>query len=219
MHDLNDMFYNDAYQRQQHLAYAKDLLDSIKHYADPKKNILALGRSWMSDALLAMKADVTVLPDNIDKDQRFDVILALDEILTREPEEQAQKKLITQIVGLLKPQGTLIASLRDYKNGGYHKRPLGDTISAKINDHRFVITEVNEIDNNDKQRWFQKIYVVEDDESFVCLEAGHRRTLYFKQFAKYCADAGCDSFGTFKNQFWRGHLRRTLEHLVYARAR
>lgn len=218
--DLNDAFYSDKNQRKHYLEKAALLMDAALAELNLKpKKILALNRSWASELFLERGENIVVLPGQIDLNDRFDLILAMDEILTRESDEQSQKKLIMQLTGLLAPGGVMLATLRDYRNVNYHRRPLGDNTFTQLGKDRLVITEVNDLDMNDKQRWGQKIHVVVNDQNFTCLDAGIRRTLYFKQLAKYCHDANLEKFGVFKELFWRGHLRRAPEHLVYARAK
>lgn len=218
---LNELFFSDKLQRKHYLDRTAALFDPIfvELNIKPGSKILALSRSWLSDLLIDRGEDVTVLPAQISSTNKYDLILALDEILTRESDEQSQKKLIVQILNLLSPDGILIATLRDYRNNNYHRRPLGDNIFAQIGRDRLVVTEVNDLDMNDKQRWNQKIHMVVNDQDFICIEAGYRRTLYFKQLAKYCNDSNIDKFGVFKDYFWRGHLRRSPEHIIYARAK
>ena len=218
--NLNDLFFSDNSQRNFYLQRAEELIDTaMKELKHQPVKILALNRSWASDLMVKRGLDITVLPEKIDLNDRYDLILALDEVLTREADELSQKKLITQLLGMLAPKGILMASLRDYKNTNCHRRPLGDSSFNRLGKDSIVISEVNELDMHDKQRWYQKLHVVVNDSEFTCLEVGARRTLYFKQLAKYCADSNETHFGVLKNVFWKSHLRRTPEHVVYARAK
>ena len=218
--DLNEAFYSDKFQRKFYLDRAAALIDPALAELNMKPGkVLALSRSWVSDLLLERGENVRVLPAQLDLSERFDLILAMDEVLTRESDEQSQKRLISQITSLLAPGGVMLATLRDYRNSNCHRRPLGDNTFSQLGKDRIVITEVNDLDQNDKQHWNQKLHVVINDREFTCIEAGPRRTLYFKQLAKYCSDADLEKFGVFKELFWRSHLRRAPEHLVYARAR
>lgn len=214
---LNDAFYSDATQRRFHLDKAKDTLRALEQQlAWSRGTVLALGRSWLSEHLRQLGHDV-VFPNNLIGQSRFSLILALDEVLTKEEHEQDQRKHITQLIELLDKNGLLIASLRDFKNSNYHRRPLGDCSYNMLGESKVITLEVNDINHSDKQAWNQKIYVTVDDFDHVCLDIGKRRTLYFKQLAKYCLDAGAPTFGVIKDSYWRNHLRRSPEHIVYAR--
>lgn len=220
LEDLDLMFYGDENYQRSYREQASSVLAKVRSTLDAStKKTLALRRSWLSDTIATQGDDVTVLPNGLDRDPKFDMILAVDEILTWEADESMQRKIVSQLVGLLSPGGVMLISLRDFKNSGCHKRPLGDSIYSQLGRDRLVITEVNELDHSDKQRWQQKLHVVANDEQFRCLELGARRTLYFKQLARYCMDAGFGEFGTIKDGYWRNHLRRSPEHLLFARAK
>lgn len=216
--ELNETFYDNDAQRKFHMYRAKSFYNDIVSTLgiDPV-TILALSRSWLSEYLISIGKSVK-FPFQISKHDRFDLIIAVDEVLTRDTDEDSQKKHITQIVGLLNPEGCLLASLRDYRNSNWHKRPLGDTAYNMIDGHTMVTVEVNDPDQRDKQAWEQKMNIIVNDNELTTLNLGARRTLYFKQLAKYCADAGADVFGVLKELHWKNHFRRTPEHVVYAKA-
>ena len=218
--EINDLFYADREQRKNYIQSARDVFDKVKTQLNVEPDrILALNRSWFSEMLIAQGKDVLVLPSALNPDDRFDMVLATDEMLTRTDSEIEQKNIIQQLVSLLAPGGVLLVSLRDFKNTYCHRRMIGDSCFAQINRDRYVITEVNEPSSQDKQKWSAKYHVVVNDQDFSCLEVGSRRTLYFKQLAKYCSDSGVTDFGNIKDGYWRNHLRRMPEHLIYARTK
>jgi len=215
--ELNQAFYGDRSYKNLYMPKAKQIYDSILDQIGLRpKSILCLTRTWISEYLQESDKDV-MFPNTITNNDGFDLILGFDEVLTRERNESDQKKLIQQIMQLVKPNGYLIASLRDYRNTNCHRRPLGDSIFARLNDDDVITVEVNGLDRHEKQAWRQKLHVIVNDSEFVCLDLGHRRTLYFKQMAKYCMDAGASDFSVSKDLHWSNHLRRIPEHLAFAR--
>jgi hypothetical protein len=144
-----------------------------------------------------------------------DKVLALDETLCRFSNEVLQKQSITSLLTLLAPQGLLLVSLRDYRNGNFHRRPLGDTVINEIDGEEYVTVEVNQHGSHDKQSWNQKMYFIKNHKDLQVINCGDRRTLYFKQLAKYCNDFGITNFGIYKEIFWRNTWRRTPEHLAW----
>lgn len=214
---INDAFYSDQAQRRFHLQKAAETYDGIAAQLGwTGGSVLALGRSWLSEHLINLGRKV-IFPNEITAASKFSMILALDEILTKEEHEQDQRKHITQLVNLLDHDGLFIASLRDFRNSNCHRRPLGDACINNLGHHKIVSQEVNDISANDKQAWTQKLYITIDDRDFHCMRLGKRRTLYFKQLAKYCLDAEVPNFGVLKDLYWRNHLRRSPEHIIYAR--
>lgn len=216
---INDAFYSDHMQRRFHVDKAKQTYQAVLRQLDTTPGIiLSLNRTWISEALLEQQVPL-IFPNTIDPGMRFDMILAMDEVLTKEEHEQDQRKHIMQLVSMLNPGGTLIASLRDFKNTNCHRRPLGDACMNHVGGAKVVSQEVSELVDNDKQAWHQRMYVTVNDTQFTCLNLGRRRTLYFKQLAKYCLDAGAPEFGVLKDTFWRNHMRRSPEHIIWAKAR
>ena len=213
--ELNNAFYEDQDQRRYHLPRSKQFFDqAMQEIGLEPSSILCLSRSWISEHLAETGADVS-FPQDLDGSQ-YDLVIAIDEILTREKDESAQKRLISNIMQLVKPGGYLMASLRDYRNTNCHRRPLGDSCYNMLGSDEMVTTEVNQLDGKDKQAWRQKLHVVINDSELACLDLGHRRTLYFKQMAKYCTDAGASTFAVSKNLHWKGHLRRMPENIAFA---
>lgn len=216
---LNNLFYNDSYYRKVHLQKAKSLYENVTNELGlAPASILALGRSWLSEYLIEENYNVSY-PRDIQVGAKFDLVIALDEVLTRDSDEVSQKNHITTIASMISSNGVMLASLRDFKNTSCHKRALGDACFHNLDKSEIVTVEINKLNNKDKQNWSQYLHVTVDDKEFSCIDAGPRRTIYFKQLAKYCADAGVEQFGILKNVYWKGHLRRTPEHVAYARAK
>ena len=149
--------------------------------------------------------------------KKYDTILAFDEYFTYSDNEAHQRKLIEDSVALLNPGGVLLTSIRDYRNNSVHKRNLGDSSYVNINNTHYVVVEINRPKPTDIQSWSQTNFVIENDDAAIAYELGNRRTLYFKQLAKYCNDAGCKQFGVLKEHFWKSPWRRSMEHIAWSR--
>jgi hypothetical protein len=149
--------------------------------------------------------------------KKYDTVLALDEYFTYVDSEDDQKQLVTNATKLLTPGGILLASVRDYRNNPVHKRNLGDSSYININNTHYVVVEINRPDLLNNQAWHQTNFVIENDDAATAYELGDRRTLYFKQLAKYCNDAGCKQFGVLKEQFWKSPWKRSMEHIAWSR--
>ena len=152
-----------------------------------------------------------------DPEGNYDTVLALDEHFTYADTEQHQRDLVAHAISLLAPGGILLASIRDYRNNPVHKRNLGDTSYININSTHYVVVEINQPGFPDNQSWQQSNFVIENDNAATAYELGNRRTLYFKQLAKYCNDAGCKQFGVLKEHFWKSPWRRSMEHIAWSR--
>jgi hypothetical protein len=178
-------------------------------------NVLNLGTE--NAASLSLKQNGVLVDADSHNNGTYDTILALDEFFTYSENEAEQKQLIEDSVKLLNPGGILLASIRDYRNNPIHKRNLGDSSYININNVHYVVVEINTPDDYNNQMWQQTNFIIESNDKATAYELGNRRTLYFKQLAKYCNDAGCKQFGVLKEQFWKSPWRRSMEHIAWSR--
>lgn len=149
--------------------------------------------------------------------RKYDTVLALDEFFTYSDNEAGQRQIIEDSLSTLLPGGILLTSIRDYRNNSVHKRNLGDSSYVNINNTHYVVVEINRPNTLDSQSWSQTNFVIKNDDAATAYELGNRRTLYFKQLAKYCNDAGCKQFGVLKEHFWKSPWRRSMEHIAWSR--
>jgi hypothetical protein len=190
------------------------VLSIMKESAHQPKEVLSLNENWATLFLKEQGLNVTLLHE-INPNKKYDTILALDETLCRYNSESSQKQAINSLLNSLDKKGLMLVSLRDYRNGNFHRRPLGDTVLNDIDGEEFVTVEVNQSLSNDKQSWYQKMYIVKNHTELTNISCGDRRTLYFKQLAKYSNDFGNCKFGIYKDIFWKGTWRRTPEHITW----
>lgn len=218
MKDLNDLenFALTSHSLQAvHLPKAQNvLMSAFKESAHQPKNILALNENWATVFLREQGLNVSLFSNNT-QNEKYDTILALDETLCKFSTESQQKQAIINLLNCLTDNGLMLVSLRDYRNGNFHRRPLGDTVLNEIDGEEYVTVEVNYHPSHDKQSWNQKMYLIKNHTELQLLNCGDRRTLYFKQLAKYSNDIPNIKFGVYKDLFWKGTWRRTPEHLVY----
>jgi len=173
------------------------------------------GEGACSNALAQIGCDVHVLSDtNIPE---VDTLVAFDEVFTYAASETEQFDLIRNAVAYIATGGLLLTSIRDYRNNPVHKRNIGDATSCQVGSHHYLIVEAQMPSVKDKQQWHQTNFVIADATVATDYTIGMRRTLYFKQLAKYCHDLGCRQFGVVKDQFWRSPWRRQPEHIIWAR--
>jgi hypothetical protein len=192
----------------------KTVMACFKELKHSPKEVLSVNENWATLFLKEQGLSVTLLND-VDKTKKYDTILGLDETLCRYSSESLQKNGIVSLLNYLDKDGLMLVSLRDYRNGNFHRRPLGDTVLNVIDSEDVVTVEVNIHHPQDKQAWNQKMYYIKNGTEFQTLNCGDRRTLYFKQLAKYCSDYGVSKFGFFKDIHWLGTWRRTPEHIAW----
>lgn len=146
--------------------------------------------------------------DNIEESGSVDVCLALDEYFTYAANETEQRDLLSAIQKNLR--GYLVTTLQDYKNHAPHKR---NAVEASYNNNLIIIEE-NIIDRNNRQNWENYIYCIENHNDLTVLGPMPRRTMYFKQLAKYCSDLKGTQFTVQKNLLYRGFYKKNYEHII-----
>jgi hypothetical protein len=189
------------------------IMSAFRELNHQPKDILSLNENWATLFLEEQGLSVTLLSET-KNNKKYDTILALDETLCRYNSESSQKQAINNLLNLLSPNGIMLASIRDYRNGNFHRRPLGDTMLNEIDGEEYITVEVNQ-HLLDKQAWNQKMYLIKNHEELEIINCGDYRTLYFKQLAKYSNDLGNTGFGIFKEIYWRGTWRRSPEHIAW----
>lgn len=215
LRDLDNFALTSPTLHSTYLSKAQTIIMSaFKELEHQPKEVLSLNENWVTLFLKEQGLNVTLLSE-ADTSKKYDTILALDETLCRYSNENLQKQAINNLLDLLSNKGLMLVSLRDYRNGNFHRRPLGDTVLNEIDGEEYVTVEVNIHDSHDKQSWKQKMYLIKNHQEMQVIDCGDRRTLYFKQLAKYSNDFGNTRFGIYKEIFWRGTWRRTPEHLAW----
>jgi len=137
-----------------------------------------------------------------------DVVFALDEYFTYAQTEQEQRNLLNDIKKVIK--GYLITTLQDYKNNAPHKR---SHVESGVYGNT-IIVEQNTTDKNNKQNWQNNIYFIENNRDLTVIGPVERRTMYFKQFAKYTADVNGSNYIVQNNLLYRGFFRKNYEHII-----
>ena len=144
---------------------------------------------------------------------KFDCVLALDEFLTYCDSEQQQKDKLAALSELC--DGWLITTLMDYKNLAPYKKNQIEVLHDYKSDA--ILLEQNTPNPADKQAWFGHFYAITDHKDMQAIGPVPRRTMYFKQLAKYASDLGSTNYVVQKNALYRGFGRKHWEHIITIR--
>jgi hypothetical protein len=144
-------------------------------------------------------------------DKKFDIVIALDEYFTYAPDEFHQRFAVEQIAK--RTNSWLITTLQDYKNFAPHKKNQIEGISIK-NSNNYIVLESSISDKLDKQVWEHYWLCIKNFEMTSCLGPRTRRTMYFKQLAKYASDAGAKQYVIQKNLLYKGFFSKNFEHII-----
>lgn len=149
-----------------------------------------------------------------DLTQPADVCLALDEYFTFAETELDQRTLVAELKNAT--TGYIVTTLQDYKNNTPHKKTSVDS-SLNQSDQDFIIVEQNQIDKVNRQNWKNYIYVITDHTDLTTIGPIERRTMYFKQLAKYTSDLGGAEYTIQKNLLYKGYYKKYYEHIITVR--
>lgn len=154
--------------------------------------------------------NVTVV-DTIDK--HYDCVVATEEYLTFVQTENDQIEKIKFLCDTSNEM--LITTVKDYKNQDFKEREYSQPAVIR-NNELMAYVEMHDWSFQDRNAWKSYLYKLEKLNS-VCLGEWARRTLYFKQFAKFAYDNGASDFLVHKNIMYKSILKKNYEHVISVR--
>lgn len=146
--------------------------------------------------------------------EQFDVVMALDSWFTFFSTESAQRDAISLAYAFTKH--TLITTVKDFKNMKSADRLIDPpmVINSKEGNHVFVCHR--EWSPTDKQQFDETMYQLNNEDIVSCIKE-QKRTLYFKQLAKYVHDLGCREFKISQQHFYKNLFSRSYEYIATAK--
>ena len=145
------------------------------------------------------------------EDRTFDTVVACDEYLTFADSEDEQKQMITTLCHLA--TRLVITTVKDYKNQEFKDREYSQPAIIKANNSVTAFTEIHDWDYADKNAWTTSVYELAGTATKFH-GAFNRRTLYFKQLAKFSLDTGADTFLVHKNLMYKSLIKKNYEHVI-----
>ena len=161
------------------------------------------------DWILAQNVDVKRL--DVAAPKKFDLVVAFDEYLTFAESESEQKLQIDTLCKF--SSGMIITTIKDYKNQDFKDREYSQPAMIKSNGKLTAFTEIHEWDQQDKNIWQTALYQLSGVAS-DCRGIYNRRTLFFKQLAKFTMDAGASNFLLHKNLMYKSLIKKNYEHVI-----
>lgn len=148
--------------------------------------------------------------------KQFDVVIALEEFFTFSDNDVDQHNTVKTICDTAKE--FVITTLRDYKNQNYKEREFSQSALIRNSNECMIFSEFHDWDIKDRTLWNSTVYEI-DVTTNVMKSYGpfHRRTMYFKQLAKFSADAGASDFLVHKNLMYKSLIRKNYEHVISIR--
>jgi hypothetical protein len=143
----------------------------------------------------------------------FDVVVALDEYFTFAHTDQQQQDQIGLFCSLARD--FVISTLKDYKNQDYKDREFSHPALVRNGNAKSILLESHDWDLKDKASWTTTVYQIEQETNTLnSFGPVSRRTMYFKQLAKFSLDAGATNFLVHKNLMYKGLTKKNYEHVI-----
>jgi protein-tyrosine-phosphatase len=173
----------------------------------------------ISDQALAylkqQNINVTHIPEaNLSSYKKyFDCVIAMDEYFTFAQSDMEQQDKIFKICNLA--TSFVISTVRDYKNQDFKDREFSTPAMVRNGSSTKIFLESHDWDLKDRTRWNTMVYeVTEPASNLKSYGTFERRTMYFKQLAKFSMDAGAMNFLVHKNLMYKSLIKKNYEHVV-----
>lgn len=148
--------------------------------------------------------------------KKFDVVVAMDEFFTFADSDAAQQNSVKQICNLANE--FVVSTLRDYKNQDFKDREFSVPAVIRNGKSSVVYNEFHDWDMTNRTSWETTVYeVTNPDHTLTSYGPFARRTMYFKQLAKFSMDAGADDFTVHKHLMYKSLIKKNYEHVISIR--
>jgi len=210
----------------------KEILQSISlHYKSSPTSTLFYGFNLMMLGSSSKQLAVTAITDQTKKyldslnikyvyikeddlgqyKKQFNWVVVGDEFFTFAKSEQEQMNNIQAISGMAKD--LVITTLRDYKNQDFKDREFSQPLAVHNQNQTKIFLEYHDYDFSDKNSWNTTVYELDGSVAQVS-KAFARRTMFFKQMAKFSIDAGAKDFYVHKNLMYKSLIKKNYEHVI-----
>ena len=143
--------------------------------------------------------------------KQFSWVVAGDEYFTFAITEQAQLDKVQAVAGLAK--NVIVTTLRDYKNQDFRDREFSQPLAVRNGRDSKIFLEHHDYDYNDKNAWKTTVHEMTGIYGKVTGPFA-RRSMYFKQMAKFSIDAGAKEFYVHKNLMYKSLIKKNYEHVI-----
>ncbi len=143
--------------------------------------------------------------------KQFNWVVAVDEYFTFAQSEQEQLDKIKLASDLAKD--AIVTTLRDYKNQDFRDREFSQPLAVHAHNDTKIFLEYHHYDYNNKNTWTTSVYEMQDKNTVVT-GPFDRRSMFFKQMAKFSIDAGAREFYVHKNLMYKSLIKKNYEHVI-----
>jgi hypothetical protein len=145
--------------------------------------------------------------------KQFQCVVALEEYFTFADSDALQQLMILNICNLA--TDFVISTVRDYKNQDFKEREFSQPALIRNGTNQTIFLESHDWDLQDRTRWNTMIYeITRASGNTIMYGVFERRTMFFKQLAKFSMDAGAVNFLVHRNLMYKSLLKKNYEHVV-----
>lgn len=216
----------DLIQKKQEILHAVAV-----HAKSEPKSILFVGFNPMMLATTCRNISVTEITDDTKKylddcgikyvyiadsdidahSKKFDWVVAGEEYFTFAGTEEEQRAKIEKLADLA--SGMILTTLRDYKNLDFKDREFSQPLAVHSGKDSKLFVEYHHYDFSEKNAWTSTVYELTGSES-VMYGPFAKRSMFFKQLAKFSIDAGAKEFFVHKNLMYKSVIKKNYEHVI-----
>lgn len=146
-----------------------------------------------------------------DYKKQFEVVVAMDEYFTFAKTDVEQKIKVEKICDLASEY--VITTCKDYKNQDFKDREFSTPALIRQNNANIVYLEFHDHDLADRNTWKTEVYEIENNK-LTSFGPFDRKAMFFKQLAKFSADAGAYGFTVHKNLMYKSLIKKNYEHVI-----
>jgi len=152
-------------------------------------------------------------PKNLgDYQKQFQCVVAMDEYFTFAENDQEQQDKIANICSLA--TAFVISTVRDYKNQDFKDRDFSKPVMVRNGSDYKLYVENHDWDLKDRTLWTSMVYEISAANELTTYGVFNRRTMFFKQLAKFSMDAGAVNFLVHKNLMYKSLIKKDYEHVI-----
>jgi len=145
--------------------------------------------------------------------KEFDAVIALDEYFTFAQDDKMQQDQIGLLCSLARE--FVISTLKDYKNQDYKDREYSQPVLSRNGNSKRTYLESHDWDLRDRSSWKTTVYEIDQTtNNLMSYGPFDRRTMYFKQLAKFSLDSGANNFMVHKNLMYKSLVKKNYEHVI-----
>lgn len=145
--------------------------------------------------------------------KKFDSVVAFDEFFTFANTDVEQQQMIRMICDCARQ--VVISTVRDYKNQDFKDREFSNPGLIRNNSDNRMYFEFHDWNIRDRNSWNTTVYEIEHPKNKMSAFGPFtRRTMFFKQLAKFSMDAGATHFQVHKNLMYKSLIKKNYEHVV-----